>query len=120
MYIVLFLVFFAALILIIRVLIFRGHKASTHLPVFKSNYCQAICKNDHCSINQIQYNPPDRHNRMFILLHRLSLRSGDVENKALKCPWCGEALNIEPIGTLFKSPPPGRQFAPVPWEKEKC
>jgi len=53
-----------------------------------------------------------------ILLHRLSLRPGDVEGRTLKCPWCGGILTIEPLGPLFKSPPPGKDFTSLPWDNK--
>lgn len=114
----LFIILVAVAIFVIRVLLFREHKATVQLPAFKKNYCQAICKNDDCDINQTLYYPPEKHNRMLILLHRLVLTWEDVDGKKLKCPWCGEPLHIEPPGVLFKATPPGESFCSLPWEKK--
>lgn len=105
----------AVAIVVIRMLVFKEHKASTRLPIFKSNYVQAVCTNDDCSINKEKYSS-DPYNKMLILFHKLALCSEDIEEKKLKCPWCNQNLSIEPMGTLFKSPPPGKEYCKMPWE----
>ncbi len=108
----------AVAIVVIRMLVFKEHKASARLPIFKSNYVQGVCYNDDCFINEEKYYPPETHNKMLILLHKLVLCSEDIDEKKLKCPWCGHNLTIEPLGALFKSPPPGKEFCKMPWEKD--
>jgi len=116
---ILVIIVFALAILIIRVLIHKGHKESAKLPIFKSNYVQAICVNDDCHLNEKRYYPPDSHNKMLILLHRLTLRPEDLKENSLNCPWCSASLTIEPLGPLFKSPPPGEKYQPLPWDRNK-
>lgn len=113
----LLLVILAVAIVAIRMLLFKEHKASAQLPIFKSNYVQAVCANDDCPINKEKYYPPEPHNKMLILLHKLSICAEDIEEKRIKCPWCSQELNVEPLGPLFKSPPPGKQYCKMPWEK---
>lgn len=108
----------AVAIVAIRMLLFREHKASAKLPIFKGNYVQAVCTNDECSINKEKYYHSEPHNKMLILLHKLALCSDDFEENSLKCPWCSQPLSFEPLGTLFKSPPPGREYCKMPWENE--
>ncbi|RQD74418.1 MAG: hypothetical protein D5R97_07875 [Candidatus Syntrophonatronum acetioxidans] len=117
-YVFIFLVIFGILIFAIRILLHKEHRTAAQLPIFKSNYIQGVCIKDDCPLNEKQYYPPEKHNRMLILIHKLSLRSEDLEPGALKCPWCEGPLKLEPLGPLFKYPPPGEEAIKLPWENK--
>ncbi len=86
---------FALSIAAIRILIFRGHKASSQLPIFKQNYVQAICRGKDCAVNKNRCNSSESPQDNYILLHKLTLEVSS--SGGLKCPWCSETLNLKPL-----------------------
>lgn len=89
---------FALSIVAIRILIYKGHKASAQLPMFQSNYFKAICENKDCLIKQECCSSSDSQHSSYILLHRLTLGKEHAEGP--KCPWCSEPLSIKPLNQV--------------------